>query len=134
MPPVVLQDLPIGPQGFEPSKPQPEAAHHQPTAPVSADLSPAASVEQVEPPVLVKYVRALYPQMARAAQLEGDVVVEAAVDSNGRVTEVRVLRTAHRLLDPAAIVAVRQYEYRPGRRNSTPSTFLVQETVAFRLR
>jgi protein TonB len=72
--------------------------------------------------------------MARAAQLEGDVVVQAVVDANGRVTDARVLRTAHRLLNDAAIAAVRQYEYRPGLRNGVPSQFSVQETVAFRLK
>jgi TonB family protein len=134
-PPAVPQDLPAGAQAVAPSPPaHPDATQPQPSAAAGDGPSSAAPLEQVDPPVRLKTVQAVYPQIARAAQLEGDVVVQAAVDPNGRVTDVRILRTAHRLLNDAAIVAVRQYEYRPGRRNSTPATFFVLETVAFRLK
>ena len=76
----------------------------------------------------------MYPPLARAAQIEGDVVLQAVVGPDGRVTEVQVVRTAHPLLDSAARDAVLQYGYKPGLRNGAPDTFRVQVTVSFRLR
>ena len=76
----------------------------------------------------------VYPPLARAAQIEGDVVLQALIGSDGRVTEVEVVRSVHPLLDGAARDAVRQYGYKPGLRNGAPETFRVQVTVSFRLR
>jgi protein TonB len=71
--------------------------------------------------------------LARAAAIEGDVVLEAIVGPDGRVGEIRVLTPVHTLLDEAARDAVRMYVYRPGLRDGTPGTFPVQVTVSFRL-
>jgi protein TonB len=62
-----------------------------------------------------------------------DVVIEATVDADGRVTDVRVPQSALALLDDAALAAVRQYTYEPGRRNGVPEAFPIQVTVSFRL-
>lgn len=100
------------------------------------DDSPPGVVapDVVTPPVLIRYLSPGYPAAARAAQLEGDVVLEAVVGLDGRVQEVRVLRSLHPLLDDAARQAVRQYEYSPGRRNGTPEVARVRTTVSFKLR
>jgi protein TonB len=74
-----------------------------------------------------------YPGIARAAQIEGDVVVEAVVGADGSVGEVTVLRSVHPLLDEAARNAVRRYEYAPGRRNGSPEQATVRIVVSFQL-
>ena len=90
--------------------------------------------DTVTQPVRVRNVNPVYPPLARAAQIEGDVVLQAAVGPDGRVTEVEVVRSVHPLLDGAARDAVLQYGYKPGLRNGAPDAFRVQVTVSFRLR
>jgi protein TonB len=75
-----------------------------------------------------------YPDLARAAQLEGDVLLEATIASTGTVGNVRVLRSVHPLLDEAARKAVLKYEYLPGKRNGVPEAATVRITVSFRMR
>ena len=55
------------------------------------------------------------------------------IDEDGRVQEVRVLRSAHKLLDPAAIDAVRQWRYEPLKLNGINVRFVLTVTLAFRL-
>jgi TonB family protein len=58
------------------------------------------------------YVDPIYPPLARRAKLEGDVVLNAIIDTRGKVTRLRVL-SGHPLLAQSAIDAVRQWKYRP---------------------
>lgn len=104
--------------------------------PMVEAASPAAAPppeDSVALPVRLRTVSPTYPPLARAAQIEGDVLLQAVVDPDGGVTEVEVSRPVHPLLDEAASAAVLQYTYSPGRRNGVPDTFRVQVTVSFRL-
>ena len=71
---------------------------------------------------------------SRAAALEGDVLVQAIVGADGKVSDVHVLQAVHPVLDEAARKAVQQYEYTPGRRNGIPESAVTRITVSFRLR
>ena len=66
----------------------------------------------IEPPKLVKMVEPVYPEIARQAQVEGVVILEATTDKDGNVAAVRILRSIP-LLDQPAIEAVRQWKYEP---------------------
>ena len=56
-----------------------------------------------------KYVSPVYPRAAQRARLEGTVVIEMIIDTNGRVQELRILQSVPGL-DDAAIQAVRQWQ------------------------
>jgi protein TonB len=71
-----------------------------------------------------------YPLIAQHAQIQGLVILEATVDRNGRVNEVRVLRS-HSFLNDAAVVAVRQWRYEPLMLNGEPQPFVLAVTVSF---
>jgi protein TonB len=60
----------------------------------------------------IRDVPPVYPTAAITANVEGVVIVEATIDATGRVTEARILRSI-RLLDKAALDAVRQWEFEP---------------------
>ena len=87
--------------------PSPEAA----TPP--ATLSPARTPDVVLPPRRIRAAPAVYPDVARAAQIEGDVVLEATVGTDGTISDVVVVKSVHRLLDGAARDAVPEYDTRP---------------------
>ena len=73
-----------------------------------------------------------YPPHAQAARVEGTVVLDAVIDSTGRVTDVRVTRSVN-LLDQAAIDAVRQWRFTPTLLNGEPVSILLTVTVRFTL-
>ena len=73
------------------------------------------------------------PDIARAAKIQDDVLVQAVILTDGRVTQVTVLQSPNRALNTAAIRAVQQSTFKPGLRNGTPETFTVQITVRFSL-
>ena len=107
-------------------------------APNRADpdrASPTPPVRDViTPPVRIRTVRPDYPDVARAAQIEGDVLIQAVVTTAGTVKDVVITRSVHPLLDEAARKAVLQYEYTPGRRNGIPEPTGIRITVSFRMR
>jgi protein TonB len=87
----------------------------------------------VTPPNRTRTVNPIYPAVARAAHLAGDVGLRATVDVDGKVTNVTVVRSVHALLDDAAKKAVLQYQYLPGLKNGVPQAMTADITVSFRL-
>ena len=104
------------------------------TPPTGRATSQPLVADIVTPPMRIRTVSPEYPTVARAAVLEGDVLVQAIVGADGKVSGVQVLQAVHPLLDEAARKAVPQYEYTPGRRNGIPESAVVRITVSFRLR
>jgi protein TonB len=84
-------------------------------------------------PALEKRVDPAYPELAREARVHGVVILEARVDTRGRVAAVKVLR-GQPLLDEAAVAAVRQWRYRPLLLNGQPIEFILTVTVNFQFR
>jgi protein TonB len=74
----------------------------------------------------------VYPAVAQAARIEGDVVLDAIIDATGVVRDVHVRRSVH-LLDEAAVAAVRQWRYKPTLLNGVPVPVIMTVTVSFRL-
>ena len=70
------------------------------------------AVGKVQPPKLVKMVNPVYPEIARQGRVEGVVILEAKTDEEGNVVDARILRSI-RVLDQAAIDAVKQWKYEP---------------------
>jgi TonB family protein len=84
----------------------------------------------VAPPRKTKDVAPTYPAAARAAGVQGSIVLEAIIDERGRVTRTSLLRSIP-LLDRAAIDAVMQWEYEPTMINGTAVPNAVTVTVNF---
>jgi protein TonB len=73
-----------------------------------------------------------YPEIARAARVEGLVILEATIDERGFVTGARVLRSVP-LLDAAALAALKQWRYTPTLLNGIPVRVLMTVTFRFSL-
>jgi protein TonB len=106
--------------------------HHPPppSPPVARD--PVRVGGELKAPALIERVEPEYPPLAVRAQVQGVVILEAVVDQQGRVEDVRVLRSIP-LLDRAAIAAVRQWLYSPLLLNGKPERFVLTVTVSFSL-
>ena len=87
----------------------------------------------IRPPAKVRHVPPVYPQIAQQNKIEGTVILEAVIAENGRVRDVRVLRSVP-LLDQAAIEAVRQWHFTPTLLNGEAVPVVMTVTVRFQLR
>jgi protein TonB len=94
----------------------------------------SASAPGVTPPVAIETVAPAYPELARRAHAEGVVVLEAIIGIDGAVREVRVLRGASPLLDPAALEAVKRWRYRAARVDGRPVAVTLSVAITFSLR
>jgi TonB family protein len=65
-------------------------------------------------------VSPVYPELARRMKISGAVILEATVDPEGKVKEVKTIN-GNRLLATAAEDAVRQWKFAPGPGESTVS-------------
>jgi protein TonB len=84
-------------------------------------------------PVLVHRVEPAYPRMAATARVQGVVILEAIIRSDGTVGNVKPLRSLSMGLTEAAIDAVRQWRYRPAVLHGVPVDFALTVTVIFKL-
>jgi protein TonB len=86
----------------------------------------------IRPPAKTVHVSPVYPSIARAAKVQGTVILEAVISATGRVEDVKVLRSVQ-LLDAAAIDAVRQWRFTPTFLNGEPIPVVMTVTVTFTL-
>jgi TonB family protein len=101
--------------------------------PVEQAPAPVRPGGAIRTPVKTRHVAPLYTEMARIARVEGLVILEATIGVDGRVTNVRVLRSIP-LLDQSAIEAVSQWEFTPTQLNGQPVPVIMTVTVNFTLR
>ena len=98
-----------------------------------ADEDAVRATGDIKPPKLIKVVNPVYPEIARKAQVEGVVIIEATTDPSGRVFKAKVLRSVP-LLDQAAVDAVKQWVYEPIKVKGKPVGIIFTVTVVFRLK
>jgi periplasmic protein TonB len=88
----------------------------------------------IEPPRLVREVKADYTEEARQRGLGGEVVLEIVVRRDGTVGTVKVLKGLGSGLNDRAIQAVSQWRFLPAQRLGTPVDVIVEVGVEFKLR
>lgn len=104
-----------------------------PPPPPPSTQGPAPPTEgPMRAPTKIKDVRPIYPPDAMAARIQGVVVIEVSLDTEGRVRDARVLRSIPEL-DEAALTAVRQWEFTPSIVNGKPVPIVMTVTVNFTL-
>jgi len=73
-----------------------------------------------------------YPPLARAARVQGEVVLSAVIDTNGQIQNLQLV-SGHPMLVPSAIAAVKQWRYKPYLLNGQPVEVETTITVIFTL-
>ena len=90
----------------------------------------------VTDPVVIKEARPAYTADARAAKVEGVVELEAVVEPDGTIQNVRVTKSLDRGqygLDMEAMSAAKKWLFKPGLRDGRPVPVLVTLILEFRL-
>ena len=120
---------PDEPEPIKPAPPPPvPSPSTAPPSPVPAQDMGPIRVSPGQGPGLIKKVEPRYPEIARTARMEGDVVVDAVIRKDGTVSNVTVLRSTSGMFDQACIDAVRQWRFTPG-----PQDVVLTVTVHFTL-
>jgi protein TonB len=101
--------------------------------PEPTDAPPIRVGGDVLPPVKTREVIPVYPDVARKARIQGQVIMEAIIDREGNVTAVRVLRGLPMGLTEAATDALQRTKFRPATTNGRPVAVYYVLTVTFKL-
>ena len=96
----------------------------------AAVVAPRRVGGRLKAPIKVKDVKPQYPPAAYTARVSGTVMIEATVDTHGKVSAARVVKSVP-MLDTAALDAVKKWEYRPTMLNGTAVPVIVTVRVNF---
>ena len=94
--------------------------------------SPDDFVAVEEMPVLITPPQPVYPEMARAAEVEGVVTIRALVTKEGKIGDAFVT-DGHPMLNDAAIAAVKKAVFKPALQQHKPVAVWVQIPIRFSL-
>jgi TonB family protein len=97
------------------------------------DDTPIVIRAGVTPPRLQNRVLPRYTESARRMRREGTVFLEAIIDRDGRVANIRVLKGLGFGLDEEAVSAVQQWTYEPARLGSRVISVYLTVRVDFKL-
>lgn len=75
----------------------------------------------------------VYPEIAKRAGVQGRVFVKAFVDESGNVNKVELIRGIGAGCDEAAMTAVQQTQFNPGKQRGKPVKVQVTVPVLFKL-
>lgn len=87
----------------------------------------------VKAPIVTHRVDPQYTDVARKARVAGVVIVEAVIDKNGNVDQVKVIKGLPMGLSEEAERAVRQWKFKPGTMNGQPVDVIFNLTVNFQV-
>ena len=80
--------------------------------------------------LLIHRVEPIYPALAKAARVQGDVVLSAIIDGNGEIQNLQLV-SGHPMLVQVAVAAVKQWRYKPFLLNGQPVEVETTINVSF---
>ncbi|MGO9402529.1 MAG: energy transducer TonB [Terriglobales bacterium] len=88
--------------------------------------------QEVSKGLLIKKVPAQYPPLAQQARIQGRIDLDVLISKEGHIQNIRLI-SGHPMLAPAAINAVKQWQYKPYLVNGQPVEVETEITVVFEL-
>ncbi len=82
-------------------------------------------------PRLLSQAPVVYPHLAKMTRAEGNVVIDALIDVNGRVTEMRIV-SGPGVFHQAAKESLAQWRYQPALLNGQPIATHLYVTIQFK--
>lgn len=87
----------------------------------------------ITPPVKIYYPQPQYTEDARRARIQGVVILEATINREGEVVDVRVLKGLPMGLDKSAVETALQWRFKPALENGEPVAVFFNLLVNFSL-
>ena len=94
---------------------------------------PPPPADEFTPERLIDEVKPKYPQAAKAAKVEGEVVLSGEIGVDGKVRNIAFVRKLHAVLDQEAAKAFEEFRYEPARRNGVPVPVPVTKAFQFKI-
>lgn len=113
----------LGGTGKAPAPPPPKPVAHK---------GPYRVGGRVQAPKLIEQVQPMYPPLAKQARIQGEVVIDSVIDTQGHVTQMKVV-SGSPLLVQAAEQALAQWRYQPTPLNGQPVAVDMLVTLYFQL-
>lgn len=127
------------PKPSKPVKPVERPDQHQ--APVPSTRTPTTRHAEAAPvirkayPLYKENPPPAYPRLARRRGWQGTVRLDVLVKETGRVSEARVaVSSNHKILDQAALEAVKTWRFEPGRKGDEPIAMWIRVPIRYNLR
>ena len=103
-----------------------------PPPPGAAPHAPVRVGDTVKEPQLISRVMPEYPFAAKEANVQGDVVIDTLISTNGSVARMKVI-SGPAMLREAALNALRRWRYQPSELDGKPVAVQMLVTIRFRL-
>jgi TonB family protein len=97
----------------------------------SDSVPPPPTGDKITKATITHKADAVYPPIAVAGEIQGEVLVEATCEVDGRLTSPNIVRSAHRTLNDAAMTAVRKSKCAPQLRDEVPEASRIRVPVRF---
>ncbi len=104
-----------------------------PEAPPPVNTGPIHVTGDVQKPEKLSAPQPQYTEIARKARIQGVVILQAIIDEQGNVTNVKVLKGLPMGLSEEAERAVSQWQFKPATLNGRPVAVYFNLTVNFQL-
>ena len=134
--PVTFQ-LPGGASAQERARERMEETREMLRNPPPPDAAGVYDVAEVQPELIggleALQERLVYPEAAKEAGVQGRVIVQFVIDEEGRVVDPVAVRSPSEAFSEAALAAVRQARFRPGRMRGEPVKVRFSLPITFRL-
>jgi len=118
----------------------PSQSSAPPASQAESPWPPAGVYRQKDPgvtmPKLLKGVHATYLAEAMRLGIQGSVLLEAVVQTDGTVGDVRVTRSLDRAsgMDEEAVNSLKKWRFAPGKKDDVPVPVMVEVEMSFSLR
>ena len=87
--------------------------------------------DDITPPRLIRHVNPEYSPGSRGVRLEGPVIIGAVISSTGAPKKPHVVKSLDKDVDQAAVEAVKQWLFAPGKKNGKPVAVNIQIEIRF---
>ncbi len=84
-------------------------------------------------PTIIEKVQPTYPTQCQQTGVEGRVIVECLITSQGEVRGATAVKSPSSELGDAAVLAVSQWKFAPATRDGVPTEAVVRIPVEFKL-
>lgn len=97
-------------------------------------IEAVAITDDITPPRLSEVASPLYTPEARKKKIEGAVTLAIVVNQKGDVVDAKVIKGLGYGLDENAVVAVKEWKYKPAEKDGEPIAVKMEVTLDFFLR
>lgn len=90
-----------------------------------------AITDDITPPRLTEVASPYYTDEAKKNKVEGTVTLLIVVDKKGDVIDAKVVKGLGHGLDENAVIAVKEWKYKPAQKDGVPVAVKMEVTVEF---